>query len=198
VFDREYIARIPAYLAKHSARTNADEIRQQMRERLLVARPDAPARIGGYEGRGSLASWVKVATLRAASNVRRAEQPEVELADEIPAAAITEVPELRVMAGEYRSAFRAAFRAAFAALPAEERTVLRLHFLDGVTVRQLAPMLNVSSATAGRRLLSAQTKLGELVLAELAVAVAVPRADLESAVRAIVSRLDVSLSAMQI
>lgn len=197
-FDAEHLARVPAYLARHGARADADELRQQLRERLLVARGAEPPRIAAYAGRGSLASWVRVAAVRAASNARRAERPHDELADEVPAAALTEVPELRVMAGSYRAAFRAAFRTAFAALPVEDRTALRLHFLDGVTVRRLAPILGVSTATAGRRLLAAQHRLSEAVLAELAAAIDTPVAELESAVRAIVSRLDVSLSAMQL
>lgn len=195
-FDREILARVPMFLARHPARDHADEIRQRLRERLLVARPDQPARIAAYAGRGSLASWVRVAAVRAASNLIRDERPHDELPDEVPAAALDDVPELRVLEGRYKAAFRAAFRAAFAGLDAEDRTTLKLHFLDGVTVRQLAPLLGVSSATAGRRLLAAQQRLGEVVLAQLSATLDAPVADLASAVRVLVSRLEVSLSAL--
>lgn len=198
-FDRELLARVPGYLARHAARPHADEIRQVLRARLLVATGDAPPRIAMYAGRGSLASWLRVATVRAAANFVRGEPAAVPVREEdLPASALVELPELRVLAADYRAQFRAAFRLAFAALPVEDRTILRLHFLDGATVRALAPVLGVSSATAGRRLLAAQQRLGQMVLEELSAALDTPVGDLESAVRAIVSRLDVSLSALQV
>ena len=203
-FEASYLARIPAYLARHPARGQVDEVRQRLRARLLVASADAPPRIADYAGRGSLASWLRVAAIRVAGNLVRDERVATDAASELAdaggdglgASALFERPELAVLAGRYQAAFRAAFRAAFAGLPAEQRAALKLHFLDGVTVRGLAPILGVSSATAGRRLLAAQRELADAVLAALAVEVAAPVDELASAVRALVSRLDVSLSAL--
>lgn len=196
-FDREHLARVPIFLARHPARPLADEVRQVLRERLLLARDGAPPRIADYTGRGPLGSWLRVATLRAAANLTRSEKTHDELGEhDLPAGAFAEVPELRVLEGRYRQAFRDAFRRAFAALEADERAVLKLHFVDGVTVRQLAPILGVSSATAGRRLLAAQQHLGDLVISELAEHTDQPAAELESVVRALMSKLEVSLSAL--
>lgn len=193
-FDSTYLSRVPAYLARHPAAAQADEVAQQLREKLLVG---PSPKIAAYAGKGSLASWVRVAAVRAASNLRRGDR-NVDAPDELDALATNEIPELRVLAGNYRAKFRAAFRAAFTNLPAEDRTALRMHFIDGVTVRQLAPILGTSPATAGRRLLAAQQKLGDAVLALLANEVGATPAELESAVRAIVSRLELSLSAMTV
>jgi RNA polymerase sigma-70 factor, ECF subfamily len=195
IFDRDYLAIVPQVLARHPARDQADEVRQRVRERLLIASPAAPPRIATYSGRGPLAGWVRVATLRVASNLRRGDRVHAELPDGLTAA-IAEVPELRVLEGSYRDAFRGAFRDAFAALDGEQRTLLRLHHVDGVTVRRLAPILDVSAATAGRKLLAAQRRLGELVLAKLADAVAIPAPELASVVRALISRLEVSMSVL--
>jgi len=195
LFDREYLARVAQILARHPARDHADEVRQRVRERLLVAGEDGPPRIATYSGRGPLAGWVRVATLRVASNLRRSVRDHAELPEGL-ASAIAEVPELRVLEGAYREAFRDAFRTAFAALDGEERTILRLHHIDGVTVRKLAPILNVSVATAGRRILAAQQRLGEQVIHELSAAVAIPAPELESVVRALISRLEVSMSVL--
>jgi RNA polymerase sigma-70 factor, ECF subfamily len=194
-FDREYLARVPQLLARHPARAQADEVRQLTRERLLVASEGAPPRIATYSGRGPLAGWVRIATLRVASNLRRMVPAHVELPDGLTSA-FADVPELQLLESRYRLAFRAAFRAGFAELSAEDRTILKLHHVDAVTVRKLAPIFDVSVATAGRRLLSAQHRLGELVLAQLSVAVAVPAAELESVVRALLSRLEVSMSVL--
>ena len=192
-FDRDHLARVPIFLARHPARALADEVRQVLRERLLLARDDAPPRIGDYSGRGPLGAWLRVATLRAAANLTRSEKTHEELADnDLPTGALAEVPELRVLEGRYRQAFRHAF----AQLPVEERAILKLHFVDGVTVRKLVPILGVSSATAGRRLIAAQQHLGDLVIAELAERTDQPASELESVVRALMSKLEVSLSAL--
>ena len=53
-----------------------------------------------------------------------------------------------------------------------------------------------SPATANRRVLDAQHRLGELVLAHLGQRVQVAPDELASVVRALLSRLDVSLSAL--
>lgn len=195
-FDRELLAQVPRFLARHPARAHADEVRQILRERLLVGVDGAPPRIATYSGRGLLTSWVRVAALRTASNLLRADRPHHELSDRLPTGELPELPELQVLEGRYREVFRDAFRTAFAALESEERTMLKLHFFDGVTVRKLVPILGVSSATAGRRLLAAQRRLRRLVFEQLSAAVETPAAELESIVRVLVSRLEVSMSAL--
>jgi RNA polymerase sigma-70 factor (ECF subfamily) len=195
-FDRQLLGLVPQFLSRHPARGRSDEVRQLLRERLLVSGDGAPPRIAGYSGRGALADWLRVAALRVASNLVRADRPTRELDDDIAAAALTDAPELRVLEARYQRAFRAAFRAAFAALSPVERTLLRLHFVDGITVRKLVPLVGGSPATAGRRLLAAQRRLGEAVLAELSASMATPVGELASIVRTLLSRLEVSLTAL--
>jgi RNA polymerase sigma-70 factor (ECF subfamily) len=195
IFDEAFLSAVPAILARHPARADADEIRQRVRERLLVAAGDEPPRIARYGGRGPLAGWLRVATLRVASNLRRGDREHDELPAEL-AEAVADAPELRMLAERYQAAFRQAFRHAFAALAAEERMILRLHHVDGVTVRRLAPLLGVSAATAGRRITAAQHALAGQLLSALAAAVGAAPDEVASAVRALLSRLDVSLSAL--
>src|SRR5262249_6941612 len=143
-----------------------------------------------------LASWLRVAALRIAADVTRRDAGHAAPEAPLPAGAWADVPELRVLEARYRLAFRVAFRSAFGSLAAGERAVLKLHFVDGLTVRRLAPVLGVSPATAGRRLLAAQHRLAEAVVSQLARETDHPVEDLESVVRALVSRLEVSLSAL--
>jgi RNA polymerase sigma-70 factor (ECF subfamily) len=193
-FEARYLAEVPAMLARHSARSSADEVRQRLRERLLVASAEGPPRIGQYSGRGALGAWVKVAALRVAANLVRGEREHDPLDESEVASSLAVVPELAVLESRYRGAFRAAFHDAFLALAPAERALLKLHFVDGLSVRKLVPILGVSSATVGRRLLAAQARLGERVLTELAARVDASADELESVVRALLSRLDVSLS----
>ena len=122
---------------------------------LLVGDAGNAPRISEYSGRGSLAGWLRIAALREASKVARHERTEARLRPDDPPPALT--PEEQTIRARYGDAFNEAFRAAFAALPAEERLLLRLHFVDGLNLDRLAVALYCSRATAGRRLLAARS-----------------------------------------
>jgi RNA polymerase sigma-70 factor (ECF subfamily) len=193
-FDARVLARVPELLARHAPALDAAEVRQVLRERLLVAPPGDVPRIADYAGRGSLAGWLRVAILRTASNLRRGERPTTDLdhASALPGLAAAS-PELSLLAQRYGAGLQLALRDAFHALSPSERTVLRLHHLDGLTVDQLAPVLGTSRATAGRRLLAARDHLGSLCLDLLVDRTDTTPAELRSVLRALISRLDVSL-----
>jgi len=195
IFDRDWLARVPQFLTRHPAIGHADEVRQQLRVRLLVPADGREPRIATYSGHSPLSGWLRVVTLRQASNLLRGTRREAALPDGLEQRT-TETPELRVLDASYHQAFRGAFRRAFAGLAAPQRMILKLHHIDGVTVRKLAPILDVSAATAGRRLLAAQAALRGRVLEEMSTAVAVPERELASVVRALVGRLEISMSAL--
>ncbi len=198
LFDEHLLSQVPAMLARNRARSSADEIRQLLRQRLLVAQDEgAPSRMSSYTGRGPLAGWLRVATLRAAANFSRGEPRTRPIEDALHGALdFLVAPELRVLEANYKTSFRDAFREAFAALEPAERTVLKLHFVDGVSVRKLAPILGVSHATAARRVVAAQTRLGDLALGRLGDISGTSPSELRSVVRTILSRLDISLGAL--
>jgi RNA polymerase sigma-70 factor (ECF subfamily) len=200
VFGREYLSRIQSFLARHAARPLADDVRQLVCERLLLPRSGALPRIGDYLGGGPLQSWLRVVTLRVAANLISKEGRHRDHVDvgnqDLAAAALVDVPELTVLEGRYRREFRSAFRRGIAALPSDERAMLKLHFIDGITIRQLEPVLRMSRAAIGRRLLAAQHRLADLVLAELARDTQRPVQALKSVVRVLLSKLQVSLSAL--
>ena len=130
--------------------------------RLLAPRPGALPRIAEYAGLGALSGWVRVATIRAALNLARADKRPVHDADAIPDLGEAEGVELRYLKSRYRNACNEAIRAAFAELGAEERNMLRLHHLDGLTVDELAPLYGVHRSTVARRI----ARVRESILAE--------------------------------
>src|SRR5581483_4498624 len=70
--DRAVLLRVPAFICRVSTDAAfADEVRQQLRERLLVAPPGGAPKIAEYGGAGALHAWVRVAALRTALNLRR-------------------------------------------------------------------------------------------------------------------------------
>jgi RNA polymerase sigma-70 factor (ECF subfamily) len=144
----------------------ADEVRQRLRERLLV-RPEgggAP-RIAEYSGAGTLRAWLRIAAARTALNLRRNRDDRpmapLELADgqEPALAAFGTEPELQALRGERQDALRRALRDAFLWLSREERTALRLQYGASLTTEQIATALQTSRATAVRRLSQARTRL---------------------------------------
>ena len=68
-------------------------------------------------------------------------------------------PDPPVLHQEERLATRDALRKALAELPAEQRTLLTLHYIDGLTGRDIALLLNLPLGTVKSRLHTARNKL---------------------------------------
>ena len=66
-FDREVLSQVGMLIARMAPTPQlVDEVRQQLRHKLLLARPGERPRISDYAGRGPLQAWVRVAATRAA------------------------------------------------------------------------------------------------------------------------------------
>ena len=93
-----------------------------------------------------------------------------------------------------REELRAALVAAVAGLESRERTLLRLSLRDRLTVDQLGALFRVHRSTAARWLQALQAKLSAATRARLAERLKLEAAEVESLIRAIGSRLDISLA----
>lgn len=139
-----------------------DEVLQQLRMRLFIPDAEGKARILGYSGKGALASWLRVAVVRIALNLQKSQrryvplEPDDELLQVLPSAPD---PEFLFLKSAYRDACRSALREAVAALPALERTLLYLQFIDGLGIDQVGALYRVSRATAARWLVHARGAL---------------------------------------
>jgi RNA polymerase sigma-70 factor (ECF subfamily) len=159
--DAQYRAEVGVFLAGLRLSPDAvDDVAQAVREQLLVGRDGRPPRIEEYSGRGSLGGWLRVVTVRRALASRRKRTEALSDGDAEPAGAAAEAspvdPEIDLLKRRHAGALNAALRAALSALGAEQRDLLRKHFLDGATLPELAAMLGVSRATVGRRLVAAR------------------------------------------
>jgi RNA polymerase sigma-70 factor (ECF subfamily) len=197
-FEARYIAEVPAFLAGVTREPAAiEEVRQRVRERLFVAAPGARPKIAEYAGRGALASWVRVVVLRVASNLRRAERPHADL--EI--AAETKIlpgvdPELATLRARYQPAFDEALRASFAELTPRERTLFRMHFLDGLALDRMAVVFDVHRATVARWIAAARQGLVDRTMARLGAELRLSPTELDSLLAVVRSGLDLSLPAL--
>jgi RNA polymerase sigma-70 factor, ECF subfamily len=171
-----------------------DEVKQIVRRLLLVA-DSRPPRIVDYSGRGDLRGWVRVTAAREALRLVRQGKREVALEPELLEQAIAPDAdaELEYVKTVYRGEFRAAFRDAMARLSDRERNLLAHQFVDGLTLDQLAALYRVHRATIARWLARARARLLRGTQAALRTRLRVHASELDSIMRLIESRLDVTL-----
>lgn len=200
VFEERFQPDVVAAIARtHPAPDLADEISARVRRKLLVAGDGGRApRIAEYSGRGDLHGWVKVVAAREAiSAVRRAprESPSGD-AERLADLLGGDDPELEHLKRTYAAEFRDAFRTALAGLAVRERNLLRHQYVDGLSVDEVGAIYRVHRATAARWVAKAREELEAAVRAGLAARLRVRPAELESILRLVQSRLEVSLHAL--
>jgi RNA polymerase sigma-70 factor, ECF subfamily len=175
----------------------ADEVQQELGQRLLVAAPGAPPRLATYAGQAPLGRWLGVAAMRTALNLRRGARPEAPLGDDHDVADAILPPELVVVRDKYRAEVEHAIRAAFDALDsARDRNLLRMYYLERIGLDQLGLMFGVHGSTVSRWLTALRASVLEDVRTRLAerLGLAGNYADVDSLIRAVQSELDLTMS----
>jgi RNA polymerase sigma-70 factor (ECF subfamily) len=194
--ERDYLGPARSALTRMLDPAAAQDAMQAVRERVLVARDGQPPRIDEYQGRGSLAAWLKVTAVRIGMRMRRRQRHELTPEDEdsmfleLPAVLSAEIEPSR---WRYSEAFKRAFHAALNALPPRERTFLRLQFIDELTVDQVGALYRVHRATAARWLAAARQSLLEQTSIHLAGELGLSLDQLKSILEIVISHVDLSL-----
>ncbi|MBA2542206.1 MAG: transcriptional regulator [Deltaproteobacteria bacterium] len=200
-FERVYGPTINAALGKMAnAVSDADEVKQQVRERLFVGNAETPPRIAEYTGRGELGGWVRAVAVRTALNYRRVHARESpredadELAALLPAAGSD--PELAALLDRYRIEVGASLAEAIDSLPDNHRAVLRYHYAERLNIDQIGAIFSVHKTTAFRRLEQARAALIEAARGALKRRLRIDDDGLLSIVRVVSSHLDLTLSGL--
>ncbi|MCA1828227.1 MAG: sigma-70 family RNA polymerase sigma factor [Myxococcales bacterium] len=196
IFDETHLARLPQLLGRIRLAPEAvDELRQQLREHLMLPRANKPPRIAEYGGKAPLSSWIRVAAMRLALNLRRGEKRAERVADAAEATVAID-PEIAAIRRRFGADFNDALRSAFTSLEPRERNLLRLHYVDRLGIDALAPVLSVSRATAARHLAAARDALVERTTRNLRDRLRLAAPELESLLRQVRSKLEISLSGL--
>lgn len=211
LFEQHYLQPLAASL-KHTEPSAAaiDELCQQLREQLFVAVPASatqpagaakPGKIGSYDGRGSLKSWLRVVALRATLTRRRGERrqrlqplPDADVDTALLALPLGAGPELALLRNRHEPDIKQALTEALATLPAERVNVLRLHLLDGLTLEKIARLYRVNRSTVKRWLDDTHARLLAELRQRLQARLRLSRSDLDSLLTHLRSDLDLSLS----
>jgi RNA polymerase sigma-70 factor (ECF subfamily) len=78
-------------------------------------------------------------------------------------------------------------------LTPRDRSMLRFHLIDGLSIDQIGKLESVHRATAARWIAAARKKIHDAVRADLRRQMKLTRAELESLIRVVRSRLDFSV-----
>jgi len=194
-------ARLPAIVRPALAKlgvpaSDDDEIVQRVRVALLVPDERGACGLSGYTGRGELRAYLRAVAVRIALKRLEREQPPAscdpgDLAAWLPD--VSDSPELVLLKQRCRDDLRAAFASALAALTARERTLLRQHHVDGLTVDRIGALHQVHRATCARWIEAARVKVLRGVRSHLRSSLELDRGELENAIALVRSELDLSL-----
>jgi RNA polymerase sigma-70 factor, ECF subfamily len=170
------------------------EVQQALRRKLLMPEGGRSAKIDDYAGRGPLRKWLRAAALRTALNLagdRRGTPDTDDALLDLPAKEAD--PELAYVIAKYRGEFKAAFQAATATLSAQERNVLRLHFLQSLSIDQIGTAYRVHRSTVARWIAKAREQLLHETRSRLQERLRLASSELESLMGDVRSQLSVSI-----
>lgn len=176
----------------------ADEVRQIVAERLLCGPDGSEGRIADYAGTGPLHAWVRVVAVRIALDLRRGPAASSEPLDEQEARILgsEHSPELTYIRRRCQGELLPALREAIAALPHEQRTVLRLQLVGGLSGDRIAKMMAVHRSTVVRWLQAARETLLKQVVQRLKERLGLTPTEIESLIRMARSDLDFSVAGL--
>lgn len=189
VTDLEYV------VSRHRAFSDlAAEVKQRVRERVLVGNA-GPPRIDGFSGRGDLRGWVRVLAVREAIGVVRRSHRETSIDDDAQLHAFVTLgdPGVEQLKACYVEEFKQAFSAALRGLSPRDQTLLCQHVIDGMTIDQLGVLYRMHRATAARNLQRVRREVLVAIRTRLASRLEVRPSQVDSILRLVRSRLDVTL-----
>lgn len=192
LFETRYVAPVrPSLRALGLDQAAVDDVLQRVWLKLFVAEEGAP--VVGYLGRGDLRAFVKVVATRLALSDKRTHKPQV--SDE----GLVEMAHGATPQGAYLQAatghsMRQAVEEAAATLSPEERVLLRMSHVDGLTIDEIGATYGVHRATAARRVARARARLIEGVRDHLKRQLDLASGELDSVMRDVHSQLHVSIS----
>jgi RNA polymerase sigma-70 factor (ECF subfamily) len=191
-FERRYLATLGQSVGRISLSADqADELRQQLRVSLLAG--EQP-KVGTFRGQGPLGAWVQVCAVRVALKLGAAHDrlasPDANVLEGLVAQDADQ--ELLAAKSQYRDTFQAALEECFSALPSRQKTLLRMHFLDEMSIDEMGRVFHVHRATIARWLVAIRREVLEQICRKISLNLRASSSEFRSMVRLV--RGDVRLS----
>jgi RNA polymerase sigma-70 factor (ECF subfamily) len=198
-FEADFLDEIDVTARRLRARPDqADEVRSYLHRILFVSEPGRSAALREFSGRGDLRSYLRVIATRELVRVINKGRREIGITDDsiLEGRSQTSDPELDYLRERYCPEVDAAMRTALAALTAQSRALLRHSVLEGWSVDRIAARYGIHRATAARRVAAARTELRAAIRARLAIRLEISIREVDSIVRLVQSRIDISLECL--
>ena len=196
--DQRVLADIPAAIRRiDGSGAFADEVRQQLAQRLLLGKDGERPRLATYSGRGPLQAWATIAAQRIAIDLVKQHREEVPLEEDFLAVfSSAGGPEVELVKQKYRGLLQEGLRRGLAALSPRERTILRLNLVAGVSLERIGKSYGVNQSTVSRWVAHARDLILEAMQAHLQSEIQPD--DFASIVRLVRSQVDIAMSASEV
>lgn len=195
--ERQYAASWPALLGRIGIPPEMmADLLQDIRVKLLVGKPGRPPALRQYSGRGTLSAFLGVVVTREGRDAQRSkgrERPSQSLDSMEDDVALAD-PHLQALKERYRAEFAEAFEACVKKLPSKDRDLLRYHYVDGLTIDEMAPIYQVHRSTVARWIAGARDDLFAATRTILMEKLRLLPEEFESLMRFVRSELHVSIS----
>ena len=193
-FNGEMFERVDRVLGRLGLGTaDADDVKQDVRTKLLVASAAGEAKLALYRGTGPLAHWVASVAGREALGAMRKKRPTDAIDDDDFLADAADDPELVALKAQHGAAFKAAFQAAVRELGSRERGILRALVVDDRSVNEVAAVYGIHRVTASRWVSELRADLLKRTRDQLRDRFQLDPGSLDSALRLLDSNLELSL-----
>ena len=139
----------------------ADDLADNILTDLFLPDRWGRSRIASYDGRSSLATWLRVVVCNRAINARRSKVSEntVELEPALPDKPALEKIELAMRAQRYGTILEDSLASACLSLTPRERLILLWRYQDGLQLGEIAQLLGIHQCNVTRQLEKLQGKL---------------------------------------
>lgn len=194
VFNDEMFERVGRVLSRLGlGAADADDVKQDVRTKLLVPAQGNEPKLALYRGTGPLAHWVASVAGREALGSMRKRKPVDAIEDDDFLADAADDPELAALKTQHGAAFKEAFQAAVRELPSRERGILRALIVDDRSINEVAAVYGIHRVTASRWVSELRADLLRRTRNQLRDRFQLDASSLESALRLLDSNLELSL-----
>ena len=194
-FEARFAPEITNALARSFERALAEDAELKLRDRLFLVGEDEHPRLASYAGRGALAPWLRAAAARTAIDLMRTRR-ELPVDPGTLGDVVAIDPLLAQLKDRYRDEFRIAFAQAAAQLTDRDRTLLRYRFFDDLSIDEIGVLYRVHRATVARWIAAIRETLFESTRTALTERLSLTESEVDSVLRLIDSRLEISIEAM--
>lgn len=176
---------------------DAEDLQQVLLSRLLLGSPLGAPKILDYTGRGRLTTWIKVAATRLRIDSERRRSDKGSSLDDSSLHRIEQSMcadmELSLLKQHYQATFKEAFQQSLRELQPEQRNLLRLTLVEGLSATGIARLRGVHRATAKRWLVQVRAQLLEDTERNLARRLGLNPEQLDTILGMVRSGLEVSM-----